>query len=276
MSSVNLSQSGEECSPLVHRTMTARPRWKRFAIVVPIVVAVGVCLWSPYQVQNRLTREDREVIPIYLAGIQPIGHDASYSRQLNFIHAVQLSVLRIAPLNVGLPFGTPREPLELLRAHQGLCYDRSRVIEKILRYSGFKTRHVAIYSTAETHSALLTVVTPGVDSHAVSEVLTKRGWLVLDSNTPWMAVDAQQQPLSMQKIQEAAAGSEGVHFGSPVPEEIFAKPFIFFYGLYSRNGRFYPPYNYIPDIQADEFLQNFCANSSHEWLHATCQGIRDL
>ena len=54
----------------------------------------------------------------------------SYEDEINFIILVQQSVLRIAPEEKGLPFGQKREPKELYEAKSGLCYDRSRAIEK--------------------------------------------------------------------------------------------------------------------------------------------------
>ena len=41
------------------------------------------------------------------------------------------------------------------------------------------------------------------------------------------------------------------------PDDIYIEPFIYFIGLYSRHGYFYPPYNIIPDINYKEFVQNF-------------------
>ena len=37
---------------------------------------------------------------------------------------------------------------------------------------------------------------------------------------------------------------------------IYTNFFVAVYGLYSRHGRFYPPYNLIPDINYGEFIQN--------------------
>ena len=38
--------------------------------------------------------------------------------------------------------------------------------------------------------------------------------------------------------------------------DIYEQPFTFVYGLYSRHGQFYPPYNFVPDINYDEFVNN--------------------
>ena len=38
--------------------------------------------------------------------------------------------------------------------------------------------------------------------------------------------------------------------------EIYSAPFTWVYGFYSRHGRFYPPYNAVPDVNWGELAQN--------------------
>ena len=80
--------------------------------------------------------------------------------------------------------------MQLVEAGKGLSYNRSRAIETILRLYGLEKRHVAIYSTAETGSAIRSLLTPGIDSHAISEVRTLNGWMAVDSNAPWIGPTA--------------------------------------------------------------------------------------
>ena len=67
---------------------------------------------------------------------------------------IQDAVLAHAPIDAGFSLNQPREPEYLDKARKGLCYDRSRAIEKTLTLMGFEVRHAAIYSTAKTGSAL--------------------------------------------------------------------------------------------------------------------------
>lgn len=219
-----------------------------------IICAGGVLSYNA--VDNSLSEEDKQYIPMYLSKVVPLPDSPTYKDELNFIVSVQSSVLTIAPGHDGLPFREKREPKELYEAKTGLCYDRSRVIEKILRFSGFVTRHVSIYSKEKTGSALKSLITPGVSSHAVTEVLTKNGWLVVDSNAPWISTDTNEQPLSIEYIHLKAENSVGIKWNIEPPSGIYIKPFTFVYGLYSRHGYFYPPYNMIPDINYGEFIQN--------------------
>lgn len=148
------------------------------------------------------------------------------------------------------------EPRDVFEAGKGLCYDRSRVLEKIYRAAGFETRHVALYSTAETGSALAALLTPGVSSHAVTEVRTRAGWLVVDSNAAWVSTDAADRPLDMTATQASAARDARIEWREPPPTSIYIEPFTFVYGLYSRHGQFYAPYNFIPDVHYGELLHN--------------------
>ncbi len=212
---------------------------------------------SYHEVDNSLTKEDRQYIPLYLSDIDPLPENPSYRDELNFIIAVQSSVLKIAPRNEGLPFGQRREPKELYIAKSGWCYDRSRVIEKILRFSGFEARHIAIYSTEKTGSTISALMTPGVSSHAVTEVLTRKGWLIVDSNAAWVSTDKNNQPLPIDWIGRSIDSANPIDWHKEPPTDIYTRPFAYVFGLYSRHGLFYPPYNAIPDINYGEFLQNF-------------------
>ncbi len=208
-------------------------------------------------VDNSLSEDDMYFIPIYLNNVAPLPEKPTYMDELEYIIAVQRSVLDAAPNGDGLPFNQKREPKELYEAKTGLCFDRSRVIEKILRYSGFNTRHVSIYSKGEeVFSALKALITPSISSHAITEVLTRNGWLIVDSNALWISIDTNKQPISIASIQSNVENSIPINWGIEPPTDIYVYPFTFIYGLYSRHGKFYPPYNFIPDIHYGELFQN--------------------
>lgn len=232
-------------------------RKRRIASILAVVAAVSTILaW--HRVDDSISEEDRRVIPKYLSGIAalPSAPARQYADEVAFVGNVQRAVLRIAPRHEGLPYDSEREPLDLLQAGHGLCYDRSRVIEKILRYAGFEVRHITFYSTVATGSALKALVRRRTPSHAVTEVLTTEGWLVVESNAPWMSLDVRRHPVSMNIIAASAKRVAHVQWEQPVPSVIYEQPFTFVYGLYSRHGRFYPPYDSIPDVNYGELVQN--------------------
>lgn len=222
-------------------------------ILLSIIVGLIILLYYN-AVDNSLSKDDRTYIPLYLKNIKPLKQNAGYLDELNYIQAVQSSVLNRVSGFKEIPHGK-REVKELYQMKMGLCFDRSRVIEKILRYSGFRTRHISMYSTSETKSAVKSLMTPGIASHAITEVLTKKGWLVVDSNVPWVSINIDRQPISMSKIKNNAKMGTSITWYSE-PLEIYLHPFVYIYGLYSRHGKFYPPYNFIPDIHYGELIQN--------------------
>ena len=106
--------------------------------MVGAVLAIGVVvLLAWHAVDNSVSAEDRKYIPRYLVGIRAMPPEATrtYEDEIDFVVRVQRAVLDVAPRNEGLPFGAEREPRDLFEARRGLCFDRSRVIEKILRYA---------------------------------------------------------------------------------------------------------------------------------------------
>ncbi|MHA1524463.1 MAG: hypothetical protein ACTSY1_08685, partial [Alphaproteobacteria bacterium] len=167
------------------------PRKRRLVWVLGGFLLVAVATLVVHDVPTEPTAEDRANGRLILA---QAGYDdpdammrglATFEGQISAILAVQDAVLTVAPDDTGIPFDTTREPGDLLTYKFGLCFDRSRAIEKILGSFGLETRHIAVYSTVKTESALISLLTPQVISHAVTEVKTVKGWLVIDSNARW-------------------------------------------------------------------------------------------
>ncbi len=222
--------------------MSARRALTALAVVGCIV------LGAAHAVETEVTPADAAALAGILTGV-PRARSGVLADDIATIRAVQAAVLQTAPIHRPIPHGQTREPADLVRAAAGLCYDRSRAIEKALRLLGFDVRHVFLLSTA-AHSPLAALVTPGVASHAVTEVETVAGWLVVDSNAPWISVDRTGRPVSMADLQDRLADVP------PVPDGIYREPVWPIYGLYSRHGRFFPPFNGIPDVHWGELLGN--------------------
>lgn len=229
-----------------------------------IVAAVGAgAVLAHHQVSSALTDEDT----VYVAKIlQETGHGnvakgaaakLPFDQQVAVVAAVQDAILTMAPKDNEIPFGRTREPRDIYELRHGSCFDRSRTIEKALNYAGLRTRHVAVYSTTETKSALKSLATPQIDSHAVTEVETARGWMVLDSNARWMGLTAEGQPFTLAalKSEPALAASQHPAVTARI-NRIFRADFTYVIGLFSRHGRFYPPYTPVPDVNWRELLYN--------------------
>jgi hypothetical protein len=208
------------------------------------------------KVDNKITEEDILFINdkfISLSIDDP--YTLNYEKQIEIIKSIHSSVFSIAPGMNPIPKKNNREPKDLYYNKSGQCFDRSRVIEKILRYYGFETRHIALYSTQKTKSFFKSLITPGIGSHAFSEVLTSKGWLVVDSNNEWIALNEDNMPISIDSILK---NKEYVkeNLKGDFPSYIYDEDFFIIYGLYSRHGMYYPPFNIIPDINYSEFKYN--------------------
>lgn len=219
------------------------------------VVGIVAALFY-HEVDNSLSPEDKQYIVKYLTEVKPLPEQIAYEDELTFIRSVQHAVLHVAPEQLGIPFGHKREPKDLYEAKTGACFDRSRTIEKILRHSGFNLRHAFILSTEHAGSAVKALLTSRTQSHAVTEVATKQGWLIVDSNAPWISLDVEGRPISIETIRSRMSRAGSLRWEKEPPSDIYLQPFTVVYGLYARHGRFYPPYDFIPDVNYGELLSN--------------------
>ena len=70
----------------------------------------------------------------------------SHNDEIEFITMVQKKILELGSNEVIIQKGKSRELKDLYLYKGGECYDRSRSIEKILNYFGFKTRHIFLFT----------------------------------------------------------------------------------------------------------------------------------
>ncbi|MGQ0673480.1 MAG: transglutaminase-like domain-containing protein [Hyphomicrobium sp.] len=193
----------------------------------------------------------------YVGQARDFGDLSQFENQLRAIAAVQDAVIEVAVTDAEIPFDRTREPRDAFELRKGLCYDRSRAIEKGLDALGLETRHVSVYAV-DGRTALGALLTPGNDSHALTEVRTAKGWMAVDPNVRWVGRTADGEVLTvagLRGLDLAAVRWEGGQ--SSPPHAIFSKPFVYILGLYSRHGRFYPPYTPVPDVNWRQLLQNF-------------------
>lgn len=245
--------------------VASRTRRRRRGLGIGLVLAALIGLAALHNVPSALTAEDRAAIARILA---EGGHSAlaeanaarlPFDEQMKIVAAAQDAVLTIAPDEPGIAFDRTREPKDLYELRHGLCFDRARAIEKTLAHLGLKTRYAAIYSTAASGSALRSLVTPGVPSHAIVEVSTERGWMAIDSNIRWFGLTADSRPIDLATLRsDPKLRDAGWHALVKQPlNPILRDGFTYVFGLYSRHGRFYPPYTPIPDVSWPQLAYNF-------------------
>lgn len=238
--------------------------WRRVKSVLFVgagALATATLAIAAFDISTDLSPADKQYAALIMkqAGYESDrlkkGKGADFEAEVRSIVAVQDAVLKAAPEDRAIPFSHEREPKDIYELKYGLCYDRSRVIEKVLAWLGFQTRHVSVYSTSEV-SWLWALLKPQVDSHAVTEVRTSKGWMVIDSNKRWIGLDSNRDAISLAELQNG-------HFSNWAPESrdaihpIFTHSFVQIRGLYSRHGYFYPPYTPIPDYDVGQLVENF-------------------
>ena len=86
----------------------------------------------------------------------------------------------------------------------------------------------------------------GIASHAVTEVKTQRGWVLIDSTSEWISVAKDADRVDADHIPEAE------HQFTTIPGYFVNRPYWAIRGLYSRRGHLYRPY-FIMYPQANWF-----------------------
>jgi transglutaminase-like putative cysteine protease len=231
-------------------------RWKVAILVTLTALFVAFVYVYRSEVDNSLTSDDHRYIPEYLSDVPLLKSRRTFEDEVAFIRAVQRSVITMAQKPNGIAKGLTREPKDLFQLGQGLCYDKSRVIEKICRFGALQTRHVYVLYRDGNESFWRTILY-GKRSHAMSEVLTAKGWMLVDSASGWVSVGKDGLPASAVDHQRALISGVPLPTSEVAPKGVVDVPFYVIYGLYSRHGRFYAPYNMVPDLSFSELAANF-------------------
>ncbi|WP_453972775.1 transglutaminase domain-containing protein [Amorphus sp. MBR-141] len=217
---------------------------------ISCVIAFAAYAAFALSVDNRLTEDDIEAIKTL--GIErdceEIG--GKFDKEIACLKSVQHAVQSIGSTECASKSDLI-EPAEFLERNHGCCFDRARFIEKAARYFGFQTRHV--FLIAPSHGFSITNALPlGQNSHATSEVLTSRGWLGVDSNEPFILLNADANPMT---YREAVSSEQGLRIMEP--KEFFSQGLDIVYGLYSRHGFFHGKNLPGPEFVLSELMHNF-------------------
>ena len=214
-----------------------------------LAIAVFFILCAYTNVSTSVTPEDKLVFKKlnFDAGL---GSTVSFSEQIAIIRKVQQVVFDRAPRgSVGIPDFEPREPADLMRFGQGLCFDRSRTFDKAFRYLGFESRHVYILYKGQL-PFWRAISHYGQPSHAVTEVKTSKGWMFVDSNSEWVAITRQGEPLNADAVWRRYSELDD-------PPPYLQDPWWAIRGMYSRKGQFYGAGIPFPEFNWSDFLAWF-------------------
>jgi hypothetical protein len=210
-------------------------------------------------VPDELTEDDRFYLRKMLdeAGhrdiLPSVASSASFAEQIDILRRLQETAFLASPKTAPIPIFQRREPKDIYSARKALCFDRSRLIEKLAAYAGFPAQHISIYEISHHWPGFIALIIPKRKSHAVSSIKTKRGWIVVDSTSRWIALTSDGRPMSISQIKSLSPTDR--NWSTSVedePNELLTRPFMYVIGLYSRHGFFYPPYLPFPDVN---FLQ---------------------
>ena len=217
-------------------------KWLLALVALALVVFVSLATYT--NVSTELTASDEAVFAEI--GLRKPNASLTFEQQIALLREVQLAVFKRAPLGVGIDDYQAREPADLMRIGQGLCYDRSRTFDKAFTYLGFEARHVYLLYK-EDKSFFNALFHYGQSSHAVTEVKTSKGWMFVDSNTPWVAVTRQGEPVNADEMWRRFGEFENA-------PGYLNHPWWAVRGMYSRKGHFYPPYMPFPEFNWPDFL----------------------
>ncbi len=219
------------------------------------ITLLGTCSLVLYfavglHVSKDLTSSDIKAVESLTGTDSCLGDKKSYKSQLNCIRAVQSSIQSIGSDDCSSSVAKV-EPHALLERGYGCCYDKARAIEKALIYYGFSTRRVFLLQNIE-ENPIHNFLPLNQQSHAVSEVLTMRGWLGVDSTEPYILLDDDDLPLT---YRDAIADRE--YRERLVPVHFYRHSIAVINGLYSRHGFFHGLDLPGPEVNVAEFVSNF-------------------
>jgi Transglutaminase-like superfamily len=225
---------------------------KNTTIALAIFAFLNITLAVVTNVNTEITESDQHAFSTTL-GLQRPTHELTFNEEIALIQEYQKKILTAAPMGAPIPEYQDREPVNLLRQGSGLCYDRSRALDKAYQWAGFKSRHVYILFLKDPQkghrlSPLQAIFTNGIASHAVTEVKTQRGWMLVDSNTTWISINKNNEPEDADKLNEKFTAFESM-------PTYFSDEYIAIRGLYSRRGQFYKPHLPYPEVNWPNLME---------------------
>lgn len=183
--------------------------------------------------------------------------DSGFESQVRHVRWMQEKSHERMQMVKAMPYDIHRSASSVLEFGGGWCYDFSYWYEEALRVAGLKTRHAALYQ--DLGGFAKTISTSQGLSHANTEVKTTKGWMLVEPTINKIWLDASGMPLDAKAVEEQVAE------GNLVLEEeelallypLYNNPYFVVYGLYSRHGHFYKPFNKVPDLHWGEFMANW-------------------
>jgi hypothetical protein len=249
---------------------------KRKALFLFILSCFLLLFFNSESVQ--LTARDKE----YLLRFQHDWHlnpseavvHKDFNSELNFISTVHDSIIAEIK-HEEIPHTYFGDVSYYYNNRKGVCYDRSVLMEKMLSYYHFSFRHIYVYfGKGDQKPGVFAFFNKGLPSHALTEVKTSRGWMLLGSNSNWIGIDSSGHPLTLalfrNQLQSKQLKLVKKSLTGLPPFWTSQHNFRFIYGVYSRHGGLFshqngsiaaasmrPAFHVLPDYNIRMLLYNF-------------------
>ncbi len=226
---------------------------RKIAVTITIIIIFSVVLGFLNNVSTKITESDISVFDSNFPEFKNLHLDSNFDNEVKIIEVIQRAVFERVQFGSGIPIYSAREPVDVLSKKTGLCFDRSRVLEKMFKWIGFETRHVYLLYKPDfaerSWSLWYALLAPYSKSHAVTEVKTSRGWLMVDTRDKWISINKKGELIPIEQIHE-----RNDEFLSQPPEGL-KHPFWVIRGLYARRGQLYPPFLPYPQLNWWDFYK---------------------
>ena len=237
--------------------MRALKKCLLFLVISTLIIFICLCF---FQTKPVTTLDDKKVIRQLLTSYNiPPKKEQSFEAQIKQIMLVQKAVIDIS----GESYTTRKNhrakgAAELYKTKNGICYDNSYVMEQIFKELGYEYRHVFWLFVPVDQPYLMSFFSKTIRSHASVEVKTKKGWMHVESLTKYIGLDQESNVFSASALNLPYWDAD-VTFPSVITPIYLNKRACIFYGLYSRNGKLFPPDIPVPDYNCGQLLYNFTA-----------------
>lgn len=252
-----------------------KKRLLKFVLIGLIAVVLFAFAFNGYPT---VTDEDRTYINRFLQEwMIPANKDSihnSFESELAFISRVQDSVLNDIKHKL-IQYDQVGKLDVYYTLRKGSCYDRAIFLEKIFSEYGFPIRHLYLFFNGDSTSIKpLDFFKKGLTSHAMMEVKTVNGWMVVGTNGNWLGLSEKNEPLTIGQVRADLKNGNfkyqkkttiGITFFETLK---MPHNFKILYGVYSRHGEFlHSPIenacnrigipSFIPDYNLRMLLYNF-------------------
>lgn len=227
----------------------------------------------------KVSKDDKQYIQLFLADWKLNAPEdqihQNLETELAFISAVQDSVI-YSVRHDSISFDSVGIVGCYYRGRRGQCFDRAILLEKFFTVAGFKVRHIYTFFNERSQKIRnLEIFKKGLTSHALLEVKTKKGWMVVGTNSNWIGMNKQGEILDLLQLRKQLVAGTLVLNKQPTIRVPFWEQlnigagFKVLYGIYSRHGEFFESVpvessmNYIgvgnpfPDYNLRMLLYNF-------------------